>query len=69
MRKCDGIKEGNVIWRIDFLGLSKTPVYSFSLEDAHEIARQHGGEAYIITIITGDRLQQEVSCGKIQRVL
>ena len=65
MKNSDGIKEGNVLWRIDFLGLSGCPVYSFSLEDAHKVARQQSSEPYIVTKITGDRLQQEISSGKI----
>ena len=65
MKNSDGIKEGNVLWRIDFLGESGSPMYSFSLEDAHKVARQQSSEPYIVTKITGDRLQQEISSGKI----
>lgn len=61
MKNYDGIKEGNVIWRIDYLNQFDAPVYSFSLDDAHKVARHHSHEPYIITMVRKDNLQQEVS--------
>ncbi len=60
MKNSDGIKEGNVLWRIDYLNQFDAPVYSFNLDDAHKVAREHSHEPYIITMINGDRLQQEI---------
>ena len=66
MKNLDGIKESNVLWRIDFLGESGSPMYSCTLDDAHKVAlTMVSKKAYIITKINGDRLQQEVSSGKI----
>lgn len=58
MKNSDGIKEGNVLWRIDYLNQFDSPAYSFNLEDAHKVARQHSNEPYIITMITEDNLQE-----------
>lgn len=65
MKNSDGIKEGNVLWRIDFIGESGSPMYSFNLDDAHKVAQAHSHEHYIITMINGDRLQQEKALGKL----
>ena len=59
MKNSDGIKEGNVLWRIDFIGESDAPTYCFSLEEAHKMAMVYG-RPYIISMISGDRLQQEI---------
>lgn len=58
MKNSDGIKEGNVLWRIDYLNQFDAPTYSFNLEDAHKVARQYSNEPYIITMITEDNLQE-----------
>tara|TARA_R110002124_G_scaffold84328_1_gene219725 strand:+ start:114 stop:299 length:186 start_codon:yes stop_codon:yes gene_type:complete len=60
MKSYDTIKEGNVLWRIDFLGQFDAPTYSFSLDDAHKIARTHGSQPYIVTMVRQDNLQQEI---------
>ena len=65
MKNSDGIKEGNVLWRVDFLGEFGSPMYSFNLDDAHKVAKAHSHEPYIVTMINGDRLQQEINSGKI----
>ena len=59
MNTLDTIKEGNTLWRIDFLGEFDAPTYCFSLEEAHKIATTYGNP-YIVTRITGDRLQHEL---------
>lgn len=64
MKNSDGIKEGNVLWRIDFIGESYSPMFSFSLDDAHKAAIPFH-RPYIITMINGDRLQQEKALGKL----
>jgi hypothetical protein len=61
MKNSDGIKEGNVLWRIDFTDEFDSPMYCFSLEDAHKIARTRGNKPYIITMLNGDRLQSELT--------
>ena len=48
MKNYDGIKEGNVIWRVDYLNQFDAPVYSFSLDDAHKVARHHSHEALVV---------------------
>ena len=58
MKNSDGIKEGNVLWRIDYLNQFDAPTYSFNLEDAHKVARQYSNEPYIITMITENNLQE-----------
>lgn len=40
MKNLDGIKEGNVLWRIDFLGEFDAPMYSFNLDDAHNYGKR-----------------------------
>ena len=60
MKNSDGIKEGNVMWRIDYLNQFDAPAYSFSLEDEHKVDKAHSSEPYIVTMINGDRLQQEM---------
>ena len=62
MKNSDGIKEGNVLWRIDFLGEFDAPMYSFNLEDAHKVAQARSHEPYIITMINGDRLKELKAC-------
>jgi hypothetical protein len=61
MKKCDGIKEGNVLWRIDFLGEFDAPTYCFSIDEAHKIGSSYG-KPYIVSIIKGDRLQELSAC-------
>ena len=39
MKSSDIIEEGNVLWRVDWLGEFDTPTFSFSLEDAHKVGR------------------------------
>ncbi len=61
MKSSDIIKEGNVLWRIDFLGEFDAPTYSFSLDDAHKTAKTYSSKPYIVTMIRENNLQKEIN--------
>ena len=65
MKNSDGIKQGNVLWRVDYLDKPQhSTEFYFDLELLHYEAKKIKSESYIVTAITGDRLKQELQCSK-----
>lgn len=60
MKSSDIIEEGNVLWRVDWLGEFDAPSFSFSLEDAHKVGLMHSDKPYIITMIQQDTLNKSI---------
>jgi len=60
MKSSDIIEEGNVLWRVDWLGEFDTPSFSFSLEDAHKVGRMYSDKPYIITMIQQNTLNKSI---------
>tara|TARA_A200000159_G_C7297675_1_gene328591 strand:+ start:1098 stop:1292 length:195 start_codon:yes stop_codon:yes gene_type:complete len=64
MKNLGGIKEGSVLWRVDYLDKPHIHEFYFDLETLHYEAKKINSESYIVTAITGDRLKQELQCRK-----
>jgi len=64
MKNSGGIKQGNVLWRVDYLDKPYNSEFYFDLELLHYEAKKMKSESYIVTAITGDRLKQELQCRK-----
>ncbi len=60
MKSSDIIEEGNVLWRVDWLGEFDAPTFSFSLEDAIKVGRMYSDKPYIITIIQQNTLNKSI---------
>ena len=60
MKNLDGIKQGNVLWRVDYLDIKHGREYYFTLDELHDKASKRCSKNYIVTQIHGDRLQQEL---------
>jgi hypothetical protein len=60
MKSSDIIKEGNVLWRVDWLGEFDAPSFSFNLQDAHKVGLMYSNKPYIITMIQGDTLNKSI---------
>lgn len=60
MKSSDIIEEGNVLWRVDWLGEFDAPTFSFSLEDAIKVGRMYSDKPYIITMIQQNTLNKSI---------